>query len=35
MLKGALLYGGLVYMLNGNFMPKKQPFQFEEQRVDF
>jgi hypothetical protein len=35
MIKGALLYGGFVYLLSGNFALKKKPFQYEEKPIDF
>jgi len=35
MLRGAVLYGGLVYLLSGNVLggSQRQPFQYEEQQV--
>jgi len=35
MLKGAVMYGGLMYLLSGNLMEKKQPFQYTEETIDF
>ena len=37
MLRGALLYGGLVYLLSGNLLGggTRQPFEYEEQAVEF
>lgn len=35
MLQGAVLYGGLVYLLYGGAMSKNQPFQYKEQPVEF
>ena len=35
MLKGAIMYGGLMYLLSGNLMEKKQPFQYTEETIDF
>ena len=35
MLKGAVMYGGLMYLLSGNLMEKKQPFQYTEEKIDF
>lgn len=35
MLKGAVIYGGIVYLLYGGAMGKKQPFQYKEQPIEF
>jgi hypothetical protein len=37
MLKGAVLYGGMMYLLSGSggIGGKKEPFQYKEQPIDF
>lgn len=36
MLRGAVLYGGLMYVLSGGLGgPKRTPFAYEEQAVEF
>ena len=35
MLRGAIIYGGLVYMLSGGMRSKKEPFEYKEQPIEF
>ena len=38
MLRGALVYGGLMYLLSGNLRlggPRQRPFQYEEKAIEF
>ena len=35
MIRGAIMYGGLMYLLSGNLTEKKQPFQYMEETIDF
>ena len=35
MVRGAVVYGGIMYLLSGNLMEKKEPFQYQEEPVDF
>lgn len=37
MLRGAVLYGGLMYLLSGNVLggSRRRPFEYEEQTVEF
>jgi hypothetical protein len=35
MVRGAVMYGGLVYLLSGNMFEKKQPFEYTEEKLDF
>ena len=36
MLRGAVLYGGLMYFLSGGLGgPKRTPFEYEEQEIEF
>lgn len=34
MLKGAFIYGGMMYLLSGKLMEKKGPFQYTEETID-
>lgn len=35
MVRGAVIYGGLVYMLSGGLRSKKEPFEYQEQPLEF
>ena len=35
MVSKAIMYGGIMYLLSGNLMEKKEPFQYMEETVDF
>jgi hypothetical protein len=35
MLRGAVLYGGFMYLLSGGLRQKKEPFQYQEEKIDF
>jgi hypothetical protein len=35
MIRGAVVYGGFMYLLSGGLFAKKEPFQYEERPIDF
>jgi len=35
MLRGAVIYGGLMYLLSGNLSLRKDPSAYQEERLDF
>ena len=35
MVQKAIVYGGIMYLLSGNLMEKKEPFQYTEETIDF
>ena len=35
MIRGAIMYGGLMYLLSGGLGSKKEPFQYQEKPVEF
>ena len=35
MVQKAFVYGGIMYLLSGNLMEKKEPFQYTEEPIDF